>query len=181
MGSGRAGPNPAAPPVMRSRGETGQAQRLARIVFRGAGGGVLRGVRGDAAAQAHADGGAGLQDGPGLHARAPAGGGLPGAGAEVARSNARRPEIEYLSFKTAQADEATVEIMDGADHNVATIVRDLPVDRYKQVSLCWNGQRGPAQRGALAPAGSYRMRVTLRSQNHPVYSTRSFALEAARP
>lgn len=180
MGSGRAGPNPAAPPLMRSRGETGQAQQLARIVF---GVLVVACFAAFVATQRLKHTPTAVQDFKMDPAFTPAR--LPAAACRgrVPRwlVNARRPEIEYLSFKTAQADEATVEIVDGADHNVTTIVRDLPVDRYKQVSLCWNGRRGPAQRGALAPAGSYRMRVTLRSQNHPVYSTRSFALEAARP
>ena len=55
-------------------------------------------------------------------------------------------------------------------------MRDLPVERYKQVSLCWNGQRGPRQRGGLAPRGEYRLRVSLSGQDHPVYSPVSFAL-----
>ena len=54
--------------------------------------------------------------------------------------------IEYLSFKTAQADTATVAIVNTAGGEEARIVRELPVERYKQVSLCWNGQRGPRGR-----------------------------------
>jgi hypothetical protein len=89
-------------------------------------------------------------------------------------------QIEYLSFKAAQADDVTVEIVDAAGDDVATIARDYPVQRYKQLSLCWNGHRGPAQRGGLAAAGDYRLRVSLRHQSRPVYSTRSFTLETAR-
>lgn len=89
--------------------------------------------------------------------------------------------IEYLSFKTAQADEVTVEIVDSSGDAVATIVRAFPVERYKQLSLCWNGHRGRAQTGGLAPAGDYRLRVSLRNQSHPpVYSPLSFTLEAVR-
>lgn len=88
--------------------------------------------------------------------------------------------VEYLSFKTAQADRVTVEIVDSAGDAVATIVRGFPVERYKQLSLCWNGHRGPRQRGRLAPPGDYRLRVSLRTRTTPVYSPLSFALEAPR-
>jgi hypothetical protein len=85
--------------------------------------------------------------------------------------------VEYLAFKIAQADDVTVEIVDAAGHNVATIVRDLPVARYKPVSLCWNGQLGPAESGGLAPAGEYRLAVHLHDQDLTRDSTRSFRLE----
>jgi hypothetical protein len=85
--------------------------------------------------------------------------------------------IEYLSFKLAQADKATVAIVDSAGDEVATIVRDIPAERYKQLSLCWNGHRGPAQRGELAPPGEYRLQVHLHDQDLTKYSTRSFTLE----
>ncbi|MFI5004880.1 MAG: hypothetical protein ACHQE6_07695 [Solirubrobacterales bacterium] len=88
--------------------------------------------------------------------------------------------IEYLSFKTAQADDVTVEIVDSAGDAVASIVRGFPVERYKQLSLCWNGHRGRQQRGRLAPPGDYRLRVGLRTRTAPVYSPLSFTLEAAR-
>jgi hypothetical protein len=87
--------------------------------------------------------------------------------------------LEYLSFKTAQADAVTVAIVNAAGGEEATIVRDLPVERYKQVSLCWNGQRGPRQRGGLAPPGEYRVRVSLRRQDLTRYSPEGFVLGAA--
>jgi len=62
---------------------------------------------------------------------------------------------------------------------VARIVGDLPAERYKQVSLCWNGHRGARQGGRLAAPGEYRLRVHLRRQNQTKYSTRSFTLEGA--
>jgi hypothetical protein len=89
--------------------------------------------------------------------------------------------IEYVSFKLARADTVTVAVVNAAGGEEATLVRDLPVERYKQVSLCWNGQRGPRQRGGLAPRGEYRLRVSLSSLDHPVYSPESFALDAGRP
>jgi hypothetical protein len=88
--------------------------------------------------------------------------------------------IEYLSFKTAQADAVTVAIVNTAGGEEATLVRDLPVERYKQVSLCWNGHRGPRQRGPLAPPGEYRVRVSLRDQELTRYSPEGFVLRARR-
>ena len=89
----------------------------------------------------------------------------------------------------------------GDDHRlgggdvVATLVRDHPVPRYKQLSLRWNGRRGHGARlrgscrgraaarrcsrriaAAPAPAGEYRVRVTLREQHRSVLSPRSFTL-----
>jgi len=109
---------------------------------------------------------------------------------------AGRLEQERISFKLAQADEVTVTILNAAGGEVATLVRDRPVTRYKQFSLRWNGRRGeahgyavlttpnghailvPANYGAIAPAGAYRVRVGLRRQHRTVLSPRSFMLVA---
>ena len=109
-----------------------------------------------------------------------------------------RTEQEGISFKLASADAVTVQIVDGSGDVVATLVRGRPVARYKQFSLRWNGRRGvadgfhtlvtpaghrivvPANRGALAPPGEYRVRVTLRKRAEPVFSPRDFQLLGAR-
>ena len=101
---------------------------------------------------------------------------------------------ERISFKLARADEVTVTIVDSTGATVATLLRDHPVARYKQLSLRWNGRRGtahsyalvagpdgtsalaPRLHGALAPAGEYRVRVSLRNQDRTVFSPRGFKL-----
>jgi hypothetical protein len=101
---------------------------------------------------------------------------------------------ERISFKLARADEATVTIIDSAGADVAMLVRDQPIERYKQFSLRWTGRRGTAHRlgvlagpqgrrivtpvltGPLASAGEYRVRVTLRRAHRTVFSPRSFTL-----
>lgn len=88
--------------------------------------------------------------------------------------------IEYVSFKLAQTDAVTVAVVNAAGGEEATLVRDLSVERYKQVSLCWNGQRGPRERGGLAPPGEYRLRVDLRGRDLPVYSPEGFVLRVTR-
>lgn len=101
---------------------------------------------------------------------------------------------ERISFKLASADELTVTIVDSSGAVVATLLRRLAAPRYKQLSLRWNGRRGTSRRvtsftsakgtlvlhpsvaGPPAPAGVYRVRVTLRQQHRTVLSPRSFTL-----
>jgi hypothetical protein len=101
---------------------------------------------------------------------------------------------ERISFKLAKADAVTVTIIDSRGNLVATLLRDYPLARYKEFSLRWNGRRGTAHRYALiagassrtivlpatdgrpAPAGEYRVRVSLRRQDRSVLSPRSFTL-----
>jgi hypothetical protein len=101
---------------------------------------------------------------------------------------------ERISFRLARSDAVTVTILDSTGGEVATLVRDRPVRGYKVLSLRWDGRLGIAHRyktlsgtgghpiivplnaGALAPAGEYRVRVSLREQRRAVESPRSFTL-----
>jgi hypothetical protein len=100
-----------------------------------------------------------------------------------------------ISFKLEHAEDLTVTIINAAGNTVATLVHDYPVARYHTFSLRWNGRRGSARRlrralspngltiytpandGAIAPAGEYRVRVSL--QHHrPVLSPANVTLVA---
>jgi hypothetical protein len=101
---------------------------------------------------------------------------------------------ERISFRLARADEVTVSIVNSAGAEVARLLHDYSVQPYKQLSLRWTGRlgtahgyalvAGPSGRAALAPrltgppapAGEYRVRVTLREQRRSVLSPRSFTL-----
>jgi hypothetical protein len=101
---------------------------------------------------------------------------------------------EAMSFDLLHADEATVTIIDTAGNVVATLVRDRPLARFESFSLRWNGRRGSATRyqhletaaghaillalcaGPIAPAGEYRVAVTLRRQHKTLRSPDSFTL-----
>jgi hypothetical protein len=103
-------------------------------------------------------------------------------------------KLEAISFKLSHTEAVTVTIVDATGSDVATLVRDYPLTRYKQFSLRWNGRLGvahgyafigtasgrsvllPSNRGRLAPAGEYRVRVSLRAQRHTLFSPRSFTL-----
>jgi len=101
---------------------------------------------------------------------------------------------EHIAFKLAKADRVTVVIENSSDDVVATLVRDLPVGRYKTLSLRWNGHRGPAHgysvlrkadgyttlvprnRGALASSGEYSVRVELHDEGRSVPFPHTFKL-----
>ncbi len=103
---------------------------------------------------------------------------------------------ERISFRVAHSEAVTVTIEDSSGTEVATLVRDHHLQRYKQFSLRWNGHEGvarrftiatapdghrtllPANRGPRAPAGEYRVRVYLQTQQRTVESPRSFKLIA---
>jgi hypothetical protein len=103
-------------------------------------------------------------------------------------------KLEEISFKLSHADHVTVTIVDSSGSDIATLVRDSSVPRYKQFSLRWNGHLGvargytflttasgrsvllPGNRGHLAAAGEYRVRVRLRHERREVLSPRSFTL-----
>jgi hypothetical protein len=112
------------------------------------------------------------------------------------------PTLEQLSFRIAKTDQVTVAIVGSSGDTVATLVRGLPWQRYLRLCLAWNGRRGvggvlrgAAQRpatgicpsepafalpaGRLAPAGDYRVRVSVRRSGHSALSPSSFALVRA--
>jgi hypothetical protein len=101
---------------------------------------------------------------------------------------------EAISFKLSSADAVTVTIIDPQGNTVATLVRNLPVARYKALSLRWTGHRGvshgykvqlspsgrtrelvPQLSGPLAAAGEYRVRIAFR-HHQPLNLQRSFEL-----
>jgi hypothetical protein len=107
---------------------------------------------------------------------------------------AGRHKEESISFKLSHAERVTVAVIDSRGNVVATLLREHAVPRYKQLSLRWNGRRGtarshrtastpgghpylvPETEGPGAPAGEYRVRLTLSGQSGPVLSPRSFGL-----
>jgi hypothetical protein len=164
---------------LRSRGEPGEAQRLARVVFATL---VVACFAAFAITQRLKHTPTPVQNFEMNEAFRPTR--VPAASCRgkvaVALVNATK-RIEYLSFKPAQTEAVTVEIVNSDEEDVATVVRDLPAERYKQLSLCWSGQRGATQSGGLAPPGEYRLQVSLLGQNRTVKSPRGFTLEARRP
>jgi hypothetical protein len=112
----------------------------------------------------------------------------------IAPSSAGDSKEEHIAFKLAKADEVTVTIESSSGETVATLVRELPVKRYKTLSLRWNGHSGtahgygvlrkadgyttlvPHNRGRVAPPGEYTVRVSLRREARSIPSSRTFKL-----
>lgn len=112
----------------------------------------------------------------------------------IAPASTGESREEHIAFKLAKADQATVTIESSSGETVATLVRDLPVARYKILSLRWNGRRGsahgygvlrradgyttllPRTRGAVALPGEYTVRVSLRREDRTVPLPRTFKL-----
>jgi hypothetical protein len=112
----------------------------------------------------------------------------------IAPASTGESREEHIAFKLAKADEVTVSIESSSAATVATLVRDLPVGRYKTLSLRWNGDEGTAHgygilrkadgyttllpriHGVLAPPGEYSVRVSLRKEGRSVPFPRTFKL-----
>ena len=112
----------------------------------------------------------------------------------IAPASSGESKEERIAFKLAKADKVTVTIESSSGAGVATLLRDLPVGRYKTLSLRWNGRRGtahgytllrradgyttllPANHGPVAPPGEYTVRVSLREQDRSVPAPRTFKL-----
>ena len=104
-----------------------------------------------------------------------------------------RHALEHLSFRIAHSDDVTVAIEDSSGNVVVTLLHQRPLARYTQLSLVWDGRRGPTgppsgagtprdplapkDHGQLAGNGEYRVRVSLREQHRTVQSPRSFILQ----
>ncbi len=112
----------------------------------------------------------------------------------IAPASSGQSKEERIAFKLSKADAVTVTIEGTSEEVVATLVRDLPVRRYKTVSLRWNGHGGtasgygvlrradgyttllPGNRGRVAPPGEYTVRLSLRKEDRSVPLPRTFKL-----
>jgi hypothetical protein len=112
----------------------------------------------------------------------------------IAPASSGESREEHIAFKLAKADRVTVVVENSSDEMVATLVRELPVGRYKTLSLRWNGHRGtahgyatlrkadgyttlePHNHGALAPPGEYSVRVELHGEDRSVPFPHTFKL-----
>lgn len=112
----------------------------------------------------------------------------------IAPTSKGESKEEHIAFKLSKADTVTVTIESSSEKTVATLVRELPVGRYKTISLRWNGHTGtangygvlrradryttllPVNRGPLAAPGEYTVRLSLRKEDRSVPLPRTFKL-----
>ncbi len=83
--------------------------------------------------------------------------------------------VERISFKVKHGDDVTVTVIDAQGHAVATLWDDMALNAYHKLSLQWNGY---TQAGALAPPGTYRIRIRLRRQDRTIVPARQFVLRS---
>lgn len=95
-------------------------------------------------------------------------------------------KLEDFSLRISRSDRVTVTIVDSAGEDVATLVRDRPLERYTWLRLRWNGRGGRHGNGAapptgpMSPPGEYRVRVELAQQKRAPLLPRGFQLEFPR-
>jgi len=82
---------------------------------------------------------------------------------------------EHISFRIKSDDRVRVTVIDSQGDTVRTLTHARPLKRYRRVYLTWDGHIAG---GRTAPAGAYRIRVTLLREGHEVLSPGSFQLNA---
>jgi hypothetical protein len=92
------------------------------------------------------------------------------------------PRTEAISFEIERQDLVTVEIINLAGADVATLKRRYPLAAYKTLDVAWNGRRGAHGDGRRRPLGppahegEYRVRVILEHRKFETRSPTSFKL-----
>ena len=87
-------------------------------------------------------------------------------------------DVETISFRVKQADDATVDVVDaggGRVRRLATAVRARP---FRRVELTWDGR---TDEGARAPDGRYRVRIALRRTGRSVVVPNPIELDTTAP
>ncbi len=69
-----------------------------------------------------------------------------------------RFESEQIRFRMTSSDHTTVQVIAPGGRLVRTIARDRFLPRYNYFTFHWDGRD---RAGALAPSGSYKLRVRL--------------------
>lgn len=90
------------------------------------------------------------------------------------------PRSEGISFQIERPDLVTVEIINLAGADVATLKQGYRLSAYRTLSVSWNGRLGAGRKGrpvgAPAHEGEYRVRVVLKHRKFETQSPTSFKL-----
>ena len=89
-----------------------------------------------------------------------------------------RRDTQELSFTLKQADDVTVDVLDGDGERVARLASAQPAVRFRPLRLTWDGR---TDSGSRAPDGRYRVRIGLRRQGRSVVDPGSFTLDTRPP
>ncbi|MCW3041733.1 MAG: hypothetical protein JWM31_3638 [Solirubrobacterales bacterium] len=89
-----------------------------------------------------------------------------------------RFDAERVNFKLVRKDEVTLEVLDSRGDAVRKLADDRTLPAYRPTRFRWDGR---TDRGARAPDGRYRMRITLRREGRSIVRPDSFLLDTTPP
>jgi hypothetical protein len=89
-----------------------------------------------------------------------------------------RKDLAHLSFKLKDTDDVTVSVVDHAGDEVRVLADDRRLAAYTPTRFAWNGR---TDAGAMAPDGSYRIRITLRREGRSITLQRIARLDLTPP
>jgi hypothetical protein len=89
-----------------------------------------------------------------------------------------RKDRAYVNFKLKGTDDVTVSVINHEGDEVRVLADDRRLAAYTPTRFMWNGR---TDAGALAPDGSYRIRITLRREGRSITLQRIVRLDLTPP
>jgi hypothetical protein len=89
-----------------------------------------------------------------------------------------RKDRAYVNFKLKDTDDVTVSVINHEGDEVRVLADDRRLAAYTPTRFMWNGR---TDAGAMAPDGSYRIRITLRREGRSITLQRIVRLDLTPP
>ena len=83
-----------------------------------------------------------------------------------------------IRFELNRSDDVTISLVDADGETVRRLVDNQRVSAGRPVEFFWDGRTGE---GAVAPDGTYRVRVTLRREGRSVFFAKAIRLDTTPP
>ena len=89
-----------------------------------------------------------------------------------------RADAASIRFRLDRSDDVTVQVIDSEGSVARTLARDRRLPGKRPLQFYWDGR---TNQGAVAPDGTYRVRVGLRNQARSVVLRRKVTLDTSPP
>lgn len=89
-----------------------------------------------------------------------------------------RRDVFTVRFMLKRSTRVTVEIVDGEGRRVATLAENRPAEKYKRITLKWDGR---GDHGNRLRHGRYRLKFVLPDEGRSVVWASSFLLDRTKP